>query len=68
KDNEKDLADVPANVLKALEIIFVEHMDDVLKIALIAPEGNVEEELCVDEELISIPSTQSALVQIQTNH
>ena len=71
KDNEKDLADVPANVLKALEIIFVEHMDDVLKVALIAPEGNegnVEEELCAGEELISIPSAQSAVAQIQANH
>ncbi|HVO66051.1 MAG TPA: endopeptidase La [Syntrophales bacterium] len=34
KDNEKDLADVPANVLKALDIVFVEHMDEVLKVAL----------------------------------
>ena len=36
KDNEKDLADVPANVLKALEVIFVEHVDDVLKVAFVA--------------------------------
>jgi ATP-dependent Lon protease len=36
KDNEKDLADVPANVVKALEVILVEHMDDVLKAALIS--------------------------------
>lgn len=35
KDNEKDLADVPANILKALEVIFVEHVDDVLKVALL---------------------------------
>ncbi len=34
KDNEKDLADVPANILKALEIVHVEHMDEVLKVAL----------------------------------
>jgi ATP-dependent Lon protease len=39
KDNEKDLADVPANVVKALELIFVEHMDDVLKVALLPEEG-----------------------------
>jgi ATP-dependent Lon protease len=39
KDNEKDLADVPANVVKALEIIFVEHMDEVLKVALLPGEG-----------------------------
>lgn len=35
KDNEKDLAEVPANVIKALKIIFVEHMDDVLEAALL---------------------------------
>jgi ATP-dependent Lon protease len=35
KDNEKDLAEVPSNVLKALEIVFVEHMDDVLKVAFV---------------------------------
>jgi ATP-dependent Lon protease len=31
KDNEKDIADVPANVLHDLEIIFVEHIDEVLE-------------------------------------
>ncbi len=39
KENEKDLAEVPANVLKDLEIIFVEHMDEVLKIALLPGTG-----------------------------
>ncbi len=34
KDNEKDLSEVPANILKAIEIVFVEHMDEVLKVAL----------------------------------
>jgi len=38
KDNEKDLADVPANVLKALEIISVDHVDEVLKWALLPAE------------------------------
>jgi len=36
KDNEKDLADVPANVLKHMKIILVEHVDEVLKHALIS--------------------------------
>ncbi|MBP8980804.1 MAG: endopeptidase La [Syntrophobacterales bacterium] len=31
RENEKDLAEVPANVLKMLRIIFVDHMDEVLK-------------------------------------
>lgn len=35
KDNEKDLSEVPSNVLKALNVVFVEHMDEVLRIALV---------------------------------
>src|SRR3712207_8797992 len=37
KDNEKDLADIPKNVLDTLDIYMVETMDDVLKIALVEP-------------------------------
>ncbi|PKN38586.1 MAG: endopeptidase La [Deltaproteobacteria bacterium HGW-Deltaproteobacteria-2] len=41
KDNEKDLAEVPKNVQKALKIIFVEHIDEVLKIAFLQDEENI---------------------------
>jgi ATP-dependent Lon protease len=34
KENEKDLKDINPKILKPLEIVFVEHMDEVLKIAL----------------------------------
>ena len=34
KDNEKDLADIPKNVLDALNVYMVETMDEVLKVAL----------------------------------
>jgi ATP-dependent Lon protease len=37
KDNEKDLAEIPKNVLDALNVYLVEGMDEVLKIALAAP-------------------------------
>jgi len=58
KDNEKDLAEVPANVLKALEIIFVEHMDEVMKVAL-APRLEVErEERQSEERPPNLPSIQ----------
>ncbi len=43
KDNEKDLAEVPTNILKDLEIILVEHVDEVLKVALLAAEKLPEE-------------------------
>ncbi len=37
KDNEKDLADIPKNVLDALNLYTVEGMDEVLKVALAEP-------------------------------
>jgi len=37
KDNEKDLADIPKNVLDTLNVYMVESMDEVLKIALAEP-------------------------------
>ncbi len=37
KDNEKDLADIPKNVLDVLNIHLVGHMDEVLKVALDGP-------------------------------
>ena len=62
KDNEKDIADVPANVVKALEVIFVEHMDEVLNVALI-PDDEVHSERDLEGEtkihLPSIPMTES---------
>jgi ATP-dependent Lon protease len=38
KDNEKDIAEVPQNVQNALDIIFVEHIDEVLEIAFVKDE------------------------------
>jgi ATP-dependent Lon protease len=37
KDNEKDLADIPKNVLDSLDVYMVQTMDEVLKIALVEP-------------------------------
>jgi len=40
KDNQKDLKEIPSKILKSVEVILVEHMDEVLRKALIldAPE------------------------------
>jgi ATP-dependent Lon protease len=35
KENEKDLKDIPKKVLKEMEIVLVEHMDEVLTHALV---------------------------------
>ncbi|HEX7535295.1 MAG TPA: S16 family serine protease, partial [Syntrophales bacterium] len=58
KDNEKDLADVPANVLKALEIVFVEHMDEVMKVAFVAADETQRREKLEEEASASLPSLQ----------
>ncbi len=38
KENAKDLRDIPKRVLKALRVVPVEHMDEVLRVALVLPE------------------------------
>ncbi len=40
RENEKDLKEIPQSVLKELEIIMVEHMDEVLSHALILAQGD----------------------------
>ena len=39
-DNKKDLEDIPRNVRKDLKFHFVKHMDQVLKLALVASSRN----------------------------
>jgi ATP-dependent Lon protease len=39
KENEKDLKDIPATITKQLEIVMVEHMDEVLAHALVLSPG-----------------------------
>ena len=55
KENEKDLEDIPDNVKKELELIFVDNVDDVLKIALTKPlipiEWNEDESISKSSEL-----------------
>ncbi len=44
KDNEKDMVDIPKNILKTLEIVFVENVDEVLKVALL-PDDDMKEKI-----------------------
>jgi ATP-dependent Lon protease len=39
RDNEKDMKDVPEDILRSLDLRLVEHVDEVLSLAIIAPEG-----------------------------
>lgn len=65
KDNEKDLVDIPPNVLKAVEIVLVENVDDVLQVALAgkseeARTGEKEEETQVP----IVPGSEAPEVRI----
>ena len=44
KENERDLKEIPAKVKKGLEIVLVEHMDEVLQRALVLPDPTIFDE------------------------
>jgi ATP-dependent Lon protease len=44
RENEKDLADIPQNVLEAMTVELVENVDEVLKIALVPPPSAAQPE------------------------
>ena len=50
RENEKDLADVPKGVLEAVDVILAEHIDEVLKIALVPPDAPAQPEVAVTGE------------------
>jgi ATP-dependent Lon protease len=54
KENRKDLRDVPRRVLKALRLVLVDHVDEVLREALILP----------DAEAVFGPRSESVLLYI----
>jgi ATP-dependent Lon protease len=53
KDNERDLAEVPKNVQNALKIIFVEHIDEVMKIAFVEDEEDIRPQIPADVPISS---------------
>src|SRR6185369_3484407 len=59
RENEKDLADIPKAVLDALEVHLVEHIDEVLKLALVPPTTPEAQEVPGSEE--SLPSVPEGL-------
>ncbi|MBP7764831.1 MAG: endopeptidase La [Syntrophaceae bacterium] len=55
KDNEKDLAEVPQNVQKALKIVFVDHIDEVLDIAFAKEEEDFTEPVGSNVQICARP-------------
>jgi ATP-dependent Lon protease len=65
-ENEKDLADIPANILEGLEIVPVSHVDDVLVRALAQPIVPIEwteaDELATEPPLAQIGTEPGASI------
>ena len=55
KDNEKDLAEVPQNVQNALEIVFVDHIDEVLDLAFVKEEESLKNVVGADMPMQAHP-------------
>ena len=58
-DNEKDLKEVPEEIVKALDIQLVSHADDVLPLALLAEKDDIFSGECSDSLIHSLRSPRS---------
>ena len=57
-ENEKDLAEIPANIREGLEIVPVSHVDEVLALALVTPVVPIE--WTEADELAALPPAEIA--------
>jgi len=55
EDNRKDLPDIPENLKTAMKLHFVDTMDEVLKIALVAPLPELREDTPLEPGVLSVP-------------
>jgi ATP-dependent Lon protease len=55
-ENEKDLADIPANIREGLDIVTVAHVDEVLAHALVTPISPIEWN--ESDELAALPPSE----------
>ncbi|SHH24163.1 ATP-dependent Lon protease [Marivita hallyeonensis] len=60
KENEKDLAELPDNVKNGLEIVPVEHVSDVLKLALVDTPEEIEWDEAAEEAAAAARSADAA--------
>jgi ATP-dependent Lon protease len=61
RENEKDLADIPENVLDAMTVVLVEHIDEVLKIALLPPAAPQQQDAVVPPVASSLEPVQDGM-------
>ena len=62
EENRKDLADIPPNVTKDLEIIPVKWIDQVLDLALVKPISESKKKTAVKQKVVKSRSKQSLSV------
>ena len=55
KENEKDLKDIPDRILRSLRIVTVNHVEEVLPVALVVPEGETLFKPCDEAEPVVSP-------------
>jgi len=67
RDNEKDIKEIPARILKAVELVSVEHMDEVLNKALVLadPESLFKEVPPAPPEAVFLPAGKEPAAEIQ---
>ncbi len=66
QENEKDLAEIPRNILDGLTIVPVAHVDEVLRLALTAPVEAIE--WTDADELAALPPAPIAPVGVERRH
>ncbi|KQN94056.1 DNA-binding protein [Sphingomonas sp. Leaf231] len=66
KENEKDLADIPQNILDGLKIVPVAHVDEVLRLALVRPLEAID--WTEADELAALPPAPIAPVGGELHH
>jgi len=60
KENKKDLEDIPKYVLKDLNFVFVNHMDEVLKEALAFPRAKVQTPFVLSKQFSQLRRTRES--------
>jgi len=56
KENAKDIKEIPGKILKDIELILVEHMDDVLKKALLVDDPEKLFKKPEEDEKVLVPT------------
>ena len=70
KENEKDLRDLPAVIKRSLDIVLVEHMDEVLAKALAIGDGErfLQDGFHEIDDIYEVPPGQAVPTGVEVEH